>query len=201
VPTRLTLISHASTSAQRLSAFPADEPIEESALSKIVASNWHCPRAERILTAPELRTQQTAEALNLTATSTNELRDIAYGTWQGRTLNDLYTEDPTSIAQWLSDPNSTPHNGESIAHLITRVMNWLATLPTETPDRHSHTIIITHPAVIRAAILHTLNAPPQSFWRIDIAPLTLTDLRHNGRTWTLRSTAIPLTQHLPADSE
>jgi broad specificity phosphatase PhoE len=194
VPTRLTLISHASTSAQRLSAFPANEPIEESALSKLAALNWQSPRAQNILTAPESRAQQTAKALNLTATPTSELRDIAYGIWQGRTLNDLYAEDPTSIAQWLSDPNSTPHNGESITALITRVENWLTKLPAE--DRQTnHTIAITHPAVIRAAILHTLSAPPQSFWRIDIAPLTLTDLRHNGRTWILRSTAIPLTQH------
>jgi broad specificity phosphatase PhoE len=198
VPSRLTLISHASTSAQRLSAFPADEPLEESALTKRAILNWQPPRANQILTAPELRTQQTAKALNLTATPTNELRDLNHGTWQGRTLNDLYAEDPAAIAQWLSDSAATPHNGESITTLITRVEDWLTTLVAE---EKKHTIAITHPAVIRAAILHTLNAPPQSFWRIDIAPLTLTDLRHNGRTWTLRSSAIPLAHHNPADSE
>ena len=189
MPARLSLISHASTSAQRLSAFPADEPVEESALTKLAAINWQSPRANQILTAPELRTQQTAEGLNLTATPTNELRDIAYGTWQGRTLNDLYAEDPAAMAQWLTDPASTPHNGESIIALIKRIEDWLTTLVAE---EKKHTIAITHPAVIRAAILHTLNAPPQSFWRIDIVPLTLTDLRHNGRIWTLRSTAISL---------
>ncbi|WP_433964103.1 histidine phosphatase family protein [Tunturiibacter gelidiferens] len=170
MPARLTLISHAPTSAQRHSAFPADEPLEQSALTKLAAINWQPPRAHHILTAPELRTQQTAKALNLAATPTNELRDIAYGTWQGRTLADLYAEDPASIAQWLSDPNSTPHNGESIADLITRITNWLTTLLPEAADTQTHTIAITHPAVIRAAILHTLNAPLHSFWRIDIAP-------------------------------
>jgi len=187
VPARLTLITHAPTSAQRLSAFPADEPAEESVLT---ALNWQPIRANQILTAPELRTQQTAKALKLTATPTSELRDINYGIWEGRTLNSLYTDDPSSIAQWLSDPASTPHNGESIVALITRVENWLTTLVAA--ENTNHTIAITHPAVIRAAILHTLNAPPQSFWRIDIAPLTITDLRHNGRAWTLRSTATPL---------
>src|ERR1700761_5676253 len=182
VPTRLTLITHAPTTAQRLSAFPTDEPIEESALSKLATLKWQPPRANQILVAPELRTQQTAEALNLTATPTNELRDIAYGIWQGRTLNDLYAEDPTSIAQWLSDPNSTPHNGESLTALITRVENWLTKLAAE-DKQTNHPKPLPPPAVIRAAILHPLTAPPQSFWRIDIAPLTLTDLRHNGRTW------------------
>jgi broad specificity phosphatase PhoE len=199
VPARLTLISHVPTPAQRDARFPADEPLEESALLKLATLNWQPPRANQILTAPELRTRQTAAALNLSATSDTELRDIDYATWQGDTLNDLYTKDPVAITQWLSDPTAAPHKGESIAQVITRVTNWLATLITEATDAHSHTIAITHPAVIRAAILHTLNAPPQSFWRIDIAPLTLTDLRHNGRTWTLRSSAIPLRQHDPSE--
>ena len=187
MPAHLTLISHAPTAATRLSAFPADEPLEEPTPAH--RTNWQPPRTQHILTAPELRTQQTAKALNLTATPTNELRDLNYGAWQGRTLNDLYAEDPAPIALWLTDPTATPHKGESITALITRVQNWLTTLAAEDTN---HTLAITHPAVIRATILHTLNAPPQSFWRIDIAPLTLTDLRHNGRTWTLRASAIPI---------
>jgi broad specificity phosphatase PhoE len=195
VPARLTLISHAPTPAQREARFPANEPLEETALTQLATINWQPPRAQHILTAPELRTQQTAKALNLAGTPAPEIRDLNHGIWQGRTLNALYAEDPAPIAQWLSDPASTPHSGESIVALITRVENWLAKLAAlAAEDKYtSHTIAITHPAVIRASILHTLNAPPQSFWRIDIAPLTLTDLRHNGRTWTLRSTAMPLT--------
>jgi broad specificity phosphatase PhoE len=192
VPARLTLISHAPTPAQRDARFPADEPLEESALTKLATINWQPRRANQILTAPELRTQQTAKALNLAGTPTPEIRDLNYSTWQGHTLNDLYAKDPEAVTQWLTDPTAAPHKGESIAHLITRVTNWLATLTTEATDAHTHTIAITHPAVIRAALLHTLNAPAQSFWRIDIAPLTLTDLRHNGRTWTLRSAAVLL---------
>ena len=44
---------------------------------------------------------------------------------------------------------------------------------------------VTHPAVIRAAILIALEAPPKSFWRIDIAPASRTVLHFRGR-WTLR---------------
>jgi broad specificity phosphatase PhoE len=194
VPARLTLISHAPTAATRLSAFPTDGPLEESTFAKLTTLNWQPPRSHKILTAPDLRSQQTARALNLTATPTPELRDLHYGNWQGRTLADLHAEAPQAIAQWLTDPTAAPHNGESIASLIIRIAAWLDALATEAA---LHTIAVTHPAVIRAAILHTLNAPPQSFWRIDIAPITLTDLRHNGRAWTLRATATPL---VPAET-
>ena len=46
---------------------------------------------------------------------------------------------------------------------------------------------VTHPAVIRAAILVALDAPPKSFWRIDIAPVSRTVLHFRGQAWTLRS--------------
>ena len=69
--------------------------------------------------------------------------------------------------------------------LIDRVGSWLDL-------SQDHAIAVTHPAVIRAAIVRVLNAPPQAFWRIDVAPLSLTDMRFNGRAWTLRCVACPL---------
>jgi broad specificity phosphatase PhoE len=188
--TRLTLISHAATPAQRRATFPLDGPIDDHELTKIAALNWQAPRTQQILTAPERRTQQTAQALGLSAATSADLRDCNYGAWQGRDLTDLQTEPHESIATWLTDPSATPHNGESITDLIARTATWLNTLHDS-----GHTIAVTHPAIIRSAIIHTLSAPAQSFWRIDIAPLTLTDLRHNGRAWTLRSTAVPLSHH------
>ena len=83
---------------------------------------------------------------------------------------------------WLTDPARAPHGGESIVDLIHRVAGWLESLT----DNASPTVAVTHPAVIRAAILRGLDSPPESFWRIDIAPVE--SHRHafpRGR-WTLR---------------
>jgi broad specificity phosphatase PhoE len=191
VPARLTLISHAATPATRLAAFPQDELLdagEIAKLGKFASRTWHAPRARQVLTAPEHRTRQTAQALDLNAVVTDELRDCDYGAWQGRGLADLQAEAPEAILQWLTDPTASPHGGESITALIARTTVWLNGLV----QHDGHTIGVTHPAVIRSAILHTLGAPASSFWRVDIAPLTVTDLRHNGRVWTLRSSAVPL---------
>ena len=54
--------------------------------------------------------------------------------------------------------------------------------------RRSRLVAVTHPAIIRAAILVALDAPPKSFWRIDIAPVSRTVLHFRGHAWTLRST-------------
>jgi broad specificity phosphatase PhoE len=47
-------------------------------------------------------------------------------------------------------------------------------------------IAVTHAAVIRAAVIGVLGAPPQSFWRIDVEPMSLVDLRSDKRRWALR---------------
>ena len=41
--------------------------------------------------------------------------------------------------------------------------------------------------MIRAAIVYVIQAELPSFWRIDVVPLSQTDLRTNGRRWVLRS--------------
>jgi len=187
VTTRFSLISHAATQALRRAAFPLDESLDQQEITKINALGWTAPKAQKILTAPEQRTQQTAHALGLAATVTSGLRDFDYGIWRGRELTELQTQDPEGVATWLADPAASPHGGESIATLIDRVGTWL-----DQQREDGHTIAVTHPAVIRSAVVHVLNAPVQSFWRIDIAPLSLTDLRFNGKLWTLRSCAAAL---------
>jgi broad specificity phosphatase PhoE len=184
---RFTFISHAATHAQRRAAFPLDDPLEERELSKVTSLRWKVPRAQRVFAAPERRAQQTASALGLSAATAEDLRECNYGEWCGREFEALYSSNPEGIGTWLTDPNAAPHGGESIVNLIGRVGDWLK-------EHHDtgHTIVVTHPAVIRSAIVHVLGATPQTFWRIDIAPLSFTDIRFNENVWTLRSIACPL---------
>jgi broad specificity phosphatase PhoE len=190
VLTRLSLISHAATRAQRLSAFPSDEPVDESAISKVVGSG-KLPPADHVWSAPERRTQQTAHALGLSAEVEAELRDCDYGTWSGRQLNEIQLEDPEGLLTWLTDASSAPHGGESLLNLTERIAIWLG--QQRSPG---HVIAVTHPAVIRSAIIHVLRVPAESFWRVDIEPLSLTDLRFNGNTWTIRSAGSQISQIL-----
>ena len=91
--------------------------------------------------------------------------------------------EPRKLLSWIKNPSSAPHGGESIPQVMERVASWI-----REPGRDKiHTVAITHAAVIRAAIVHVIEAQLQSFWRIDVTPLSLTDLRTNGRRWVLRS--------------
>jgi broad specificity phosphatase PhoE len=185
--TRLTLISHAATQAQRRAAFPLDEALEQAEIEKVAALAWRAPRAEQILSGPEHRARQTAAALGLSAKIADDLRDCDYGTWSGCSLNEIQAQSPAEVAAWLADPAAAPHGGESIVSMIQRIGSWL-----ESQQEPGHVLAVTHPAVIRSAVICVLEAPPPAFWRIEAEPLSLTDLRFNGRTWSVRSSGTRL---------
>jgi broad specificity phosphatase PhoE len=184
VTTRLKLLCHASTSAVRSSAFPADEPLDAQGRQKLAAIPYRPHHGHRCLTSPALRALQTAEGLGLDATVEAALRDCDYGKWTGLALDDVQAQDPDAVSEWLRDPEAAPHGGESVVALIARVSNWL-----EAQRAVAGTIVaVTHASVIRAAIVCALEAGPRSFWHIDIAPLSLTELSANNARWTLVST-------------
>src|SRR5215469_11258813 len=180
---RLTLICHASTRALRAATFGGDDPIDEVGRRKAEALAGSIRRADQCWTSPALRARETAAALGLTAEVEERLRDCDYGRWTGKKFTQVLVREPRKLASWISNPSSAPHGGESIPQVMERVAAWI-----REPGRDKiHTVAITHAAVIRAAIVHVIEAQLQSFWRIDVSPLSLTDLRTNGRRWVLRS--------------
>lgn len=185
MPTRLLLVAHAATAATRRAAFPLDEPIEPAARESAVRLAPRLGRSERAYAAPEERTRDTAAALGLAPETQLLLADIDLGRWKGRSFDEMLAEGPDAIAAWTSDPASRPHGGESVEELIARVRPWL----DHQREEGGRVVAVTHPAVIRAAVVIALGAPPASFWRIDAGPLTRTELRGDGRRWTLRAMA------------
>jgi broad specificity phosphatase PhoE len=178
---RLTLICHASTGAVRRAAFPAAEPLDRHGQADAAALAGELPSADRCWTSPELRARQTAEALHLNAISLSTLRDCDYGAWKGYTLDEILTRDPGAVERWLRDPAAEPHGGESLLSLMQRVAQWLE--GEKAMDRHS--ILVTHATVIRAAVIHAIGAAPNSFWRTNIAPLSVTRLSAKDGSWNL----------------
>ena len=181
---RLIFICHASTDAVRRSAFPTDEPLDGIGEREAAALAGSVPHADQIRSSPELRARQTARVLGLNAAVEPALRDCDYGSWSGQNFDDISAKEPDAVAAWLRDPAAAPHGGESLLALMQRVAAWLAGQLSQ----HHQAIVITHAAVIRAATVHAIEATPQSFWRIDVAPLSCTRLSGNNGRWNLVST-------------
>lgn len=176
---RLTLLSHAMTDAMAGGRFPADEPLNSIGRRQVEAVATRFVPGDRRLCGPERRVRETAKLLGLQADTEPLLADLDCGRWRGEALSAL---PPDELEAWLSEPDAAPHGGESITGLISRVARWLESL-TANPLR---VVAVTHPAVIRAAIVVALDVAPTSFWRIDVAPVGRIVMHGRGGRWTLR---------------
>jgi len=184
IAVRVTLIAAAATASQRRTEFPADEPLDAAGARLARRSALRIKGQDRVLIGPTVAARQTAEALGLAGAIVPALADCDYGRWAGAAFEAVAAAEPEAAAAWLADDTAAPHGGESHRQLKERVGAFLdqvgATLA-------GHTIMVTQPAVVRAAIVHAIAATPQSFWRIDIAPLSQTMLSRSNDQWRLRA--------------
>jgi broad specificity phosphatase PhoE len=180
---RLLLVRHASTSATRSAAFPRDEALDDLGRRAAAALRDLVPDADELACSPALRCRQTAEAAGLRPRLDERLSECDFGRWAGASLAEL---DPADTEAWLSDPDAAPHGGETLRGFAARVATWLE------EQSSGSTTVITHAGVIRAAVVHALAAPLTAFWRIDVAPLSITELRGYDGTWTLARLGQPV---------
>lgn len=132
----------------------------------------------RLLCGPEARARQTAGLFGAQAQVEDALRDGDFGCWKGQEIGQLDSE---KLQDWLSESASAPHGGESVEQICTRVAQWIKSLETQP----GHVVAVTHPFVIRAAMLYVMQFPISMFYRIDVEPLSATELRFNN-VWRLR---------------
>lgn len=193
---RITLICHGTTRALRSATFGGDDPLDDAGRSAAERLAGRLGTVDACWSSPASRARETASALGLKPQIDERLRDCEYGRWSGLKFQQVLLREPRKLVSWIRKPATAPHGGESIPQVLERVAAWM----TERGRDRGHTVAVTHSAVIRAAIVHVLQADLPSFWRIDILPLSQTDLRTNGRRWVLR-TIIPATAREALDDE
>lgn len=182
IGSRVTFVTPAPTAATSLSAFPADEPLDARGRAWARAGRGRLGRADHVLRGPERAAVETGAALGLDPVADSGLADWDLGRWAGRTLDEVAAERLDDVAAWLADPLAVPHGAESLTALLARVQGWLAARPP------GHTLAVCGTAVVRAAVVTVLEAPAAAFWRLDVGPMTRSDLRGGPDRWTVRAT-------------
>ncbi|MFY9487134.1 MAG: histidine phosphatase family protein [Solirubrobacterales bacterium] len=185
---RLILVRHAPTAATRLAAFPVDEPLDDD--GKIAAAKLQrlLRASDEVLCSPTLRCRQTVEIAGAEPTVEPELAECDFGEWGGRVLADVHAEDPDAARAWMTDPEARPHGGESLRQFSNRVSTWL----NAQAKSDGRAFAVTHGGVIKAALVHSIAAPVESFWRFDAAPLSVTELHAFDGRWTVSRINCPI---------
>ncbi|MFK0256178.1 histidine phosphatase family protein [Streptomyces sp. NPDC090445] len=156
--------------------------------SATTAGMFPPPPHSSTLRAPSSRCATTADEFGLKATPELALRDFDYGEWSGRQMAEIAATNPYGFSAWLTDPDATPHGGESVRQLCRRTAAWLHDLPQDEEDA----LAITEPGVIRATILHALSVPARAFWHIKVPPLSIVTVTSRADRWDVQFNGITL---------
>ncbi|MFF4955337.1 histidine phosphatase family protein [Streptomyces chattanoogensis] len=187
--TRVMLISPAAGLAQREVRFDDDGPLGEAGVrrARAMAGSW--PAADRIVISPSVRCRRTAEELGLPADPAPEPGPpgCAMGRWRGRTLAEVAGAEAEAVSAWLSDPGFAGHGGESLRELCVRTEAWLTGLAAMS----GRVLAVVEVDVVRAAVVAALGVPAETFWRLDVPPLTVTELSGRGGRWNLGLGRVP----------
>ncbi|NBM15468.1 histidine phosphatase family protein [Streptomyces sp. GC420] len=179
---RVTLISPATSTALRDVRFDDDSPLDPAGIARAKVLAGTIAPARHTYTSPSRRCRHTARALGLEAEPLADLAACEMGRWRGQTLGAVGAAEEEAVALWMSDPVAAPHGGESLRDLRIRVGAWLDSLYA----RNGRIVAVAEPDVIRTAVVHALMAPDHAFWRLDIRPLTATELTGRAQRWNLR---------------
>ncbi|MFK4226225.1 histidine phosphatase family protein [Streptomyces sp. NPDC019890] len=182
---RMTLVAAARSSALLAERFDDDRPLDQAGWYEVqLAAHALVPlsAAELRYCAPTARSRATGDALGYAPLVQLALRDCDMGRWRGLTLAEVTAREPAAVDAWLADPRSAPHGGEPLLAFIARIGGWLDTRPAE--DCRS-IVAVAEPAVVRAALVYALKAPPSSYWNVDVRPLSTVTLTGQAGRWSL----------------
>ncbi|MFI1051765.1 histidine phosphatase family protein [Streptomyces griseoruber] len=155
---RVALISPAMNRSLREACFDDGTRLDASGTAQARSAAHALRAANRVLVSPTVRCRETAAALGLDAAEAPELAGLDVGRWTGRRLAGVAAEEPGAVAHWLDASRTNA----------------------------GRTLAVVGPEIVRAAVLTVLGAPEATFWRLDVPPLTATDLSGRAGRWNLR---------------
>jgi alpha-ribazole phosphatase len=121
-------------------------------LSKLsIGAVYASPKLRARLTA-----QPTLDATRLQPTFEDGLREIGYGSWEGRKESEIKDSDPDTYKNWVLDPAvHAPPGGESGYAIAARAVPVVERIR----QKHSngHVLVVSHKATIRVITCALLN--------------------------------------------
>jgi ribonuclease H / adenosylcobalamin/alpha-ribazole phosphatase len=202
-PTTLVLLRHGETpmsQAKRFSGSGGSDP-EMTPLGRQQVKNAAAILANRggidvIVSSPLLRTRESAaivaEALGLTFEIEDGLAEADFGEWDGQTFAEVRERWPADLSAWLSSTAVAPPGGESFDAVLARVRRArdriLRTYASKT------VLAVTHVSPIKLLAALALGVPPETIFRMELSPASVTELRWytdgNASLHTFGATAV-----------
>lgn len=184
VPTMIYLIRHGETILTPTRKFSGtgslDPELTADGLAQAarVAAEVAKLKPEVLISSPLKRARQTAEAIadatNLEITFDTDWYELSFGTWDGKSVEEVKAESPDDYQAWLNSSSYRPGGGESYDEAGLRVDEALAKLVADHPGKK--VVVVTHNGVIKSAANVVISGPNDGVFHMDASPCSISTI-------------------------
>ena len=184
--TSLVLVRHAATAhtaQRRFSGSTGLDPVlseaGEDQAARLGARLAARPGIAAVVASPAARARRTAEvvaaACGLTVRIDDDLREVDFGDWEGRTGDEVAREWPDELAAWRAGADVAVPGGETVAAVAARVAAARATAVRAHPG--GTVVLVSHLYPVRISVLDALGAGLAAVQRMTLDPTGVSELR------------------------
>jgi len=157
--------------------------------ARMLAVHFPFDTVDAIYSSDLNRAKTTAEVIasrfNLPITTMAEFRETNFGSWEGRSFEDLAKEEPTEFKKFFLKPDMLNVEGaETFAEVQNRAVTALRKIAHE-HDNNKNVVIVTHGAVIRVILTEILGMPLRKMWVIKQYNTAVNILRVDDGAWSV----------------
>lgn len=171
-----------------------DLPLTERGIRQAERTRDHLScivRPAAVYTSPLSRCVRTgsiiAQPWGLTVSPLPGFIDIDYGSWQGKSHDDVQVDDPAGFEGWRRHPHlAVIPGGESLYAATARVAGVLRTILAGHPG--DTVVLVGHESVNRILLLLVLDLPLSRYWHLRQDPCAVSIMLHGQDDgWTVRT--------------
>ena len=148
-----------------------DDPLTDKGWEQMWRGVGSAAPWDMILSSPLIRCALFAETLgerhNIPVIINEQLKEIGFGAWEGKTKDDLKRERGEEFSAFYADPvNCTPQDAEPVSSFFQRISAVFDSIR----DHHAgkHLLVVAHAGVIRAALTHAIGADTACMYKFNV---------------------------------
>lgn len=165
------LMRHGNCEGGRIFRGSTDVPLSETGWQQMRTAVEQHRGWNKIICSPMQRcrlfAQDQAQAYNIPVEIIDEWREIDFGVWEGKKIEEVWKHQEPLVRRYFADPGSvTPEGGESVLAAKDRVVNAFNSLVVE--NKYQHILVVQHGGTIRLLLTHLLSSALRAINRFEI---------------------------------
>ena len=145
---------------RRYRGYSVDDPLTEKGWAQMRAAVPEAPQWQHIVSSPLKRclefSQELANDLQISFNIEDNMKEIGFGDWEGKTPEDILAEDSEALNHFYKDPvHHRPKGAEPLDSFSQRV--WGAYQGILEQHQGKHVLVVAHAGVARAITANILK--------------------------------------------